>query len=213
MKRNTKDYMIDEKMKSQLWEDPTLYNYWTLADKRIFYLTGDSLEAEQILYLQQNILCCNLEDAGKPIEERTPIKILIYTYGGDLHATYSLISTIESSLTPIITINMGLAMSAGMLILISGHHRYAVPRSQALIHKGSAGAEGTYDQMEEFQKNYKKTVDTMKAYILSRTNIDSKLFNRNKSKDWYISDSEQVNYGIVEGVIGEGISMEDILNV
>lgn len=205
--------MISEKMKEALVNEPSMFRFWQLADNRIFYLCSETVDAEELLFLQQNIICCNLEDTGKPIEEREPIKILIYTYGGDLQAAYSLISTIESSLTPVITINMGLAMSAGMLILVAGNKRYATRRSQALIHKGSGGMEGTFDQMEEFQKSYKKTVEEMKNYILSHTNIDPKLFNRNKGKDWYITDTEQVEYGIVQGIIGADISMEDVLHV
>jgi ATP-dependent protease ClpP protease subunit len=71
-----------------------------------------------------------------------------------------------------------------------------------MIHQGSGGAQGTYSEMEEQQKNYRKLIDTMRDYILERTTIDSKLFNRNKSKDWYIqSGEEQVTLGIVDKVV------------
>lgn len=85
-----------------------------------------------------------------------------------------------ASKTPIRTINMGVAMSAGLLILLAGHERYAMKYSTAMIHRGSGGAQGTYEQMEEQQKNYKKLIDTMRDYILERTNIDTKLFNKQK---------------------------------
>ena len=66
----------------------------------------------------------------------------------------------------------------------------------------------TFEQMEEQQKNYKKLIDTMRDYILERTKIDVKLFNRNKSKDWYLTDKEQVELGVVNEIVA---SLDDIL--
>ena len=60
---------------------------------------------------------------------------------------------------------------------------------------------GTYEQMEEQQKNYKKLVDMMRDYILARTSIDIKTYNKNKTKDWYITDNEQVELGIVSTIV------------
>ena len=48
-------------------------------------------------------------------------------------------------------------------------------------------------------------VDTMQQYILEHTKISSRLFKKNKTKDWYIEDKEMVEYGIVDGII-ENIS-------
>ena len=75
--------------------------------------------------------------------------------------------------------------------------------STAMIHSGSGGAQGTYEQMEEQQKNYKKLIDAMRSYIMERTNIDLKLFNKNKTKDWYITDAEQVELGIVDSIVSD----------
>ena len=41
----------------------------------------------------------------------------------------------------------------------------------------------------------------MKRYILDKTNIDEKTFNRNKNKDWYLSSEELVKYNIVDEII------------
>ena len=59
------------------------------------------------------------------------------------------------------------------------------------------------------QKNYKKQIEGMKEYILSRTSIDEKTFNKNKSKDWYLSAEELVKYNVVDKLVE---SFDDILN-
>ena len=59
-----------------------------------------------------------------------------------------------------------------------------------MVHEGSAAFSGTAEQIEEAQKNYKKQITSMKEYILSRTEMDEKTFNKNKSKDWYLTVDE-----------------------
>lgn len=199
---------ILEDAKSDKYISPEEYSYWSLAENRIFYITGDELYAEDFLEIGKQIIMINKVDQGKDVSQRIPVKVLIYTYGGDLHGVYSLSSIIMASTTPIITVNMGLCYSAGGLLLMSGHKRYCLHRSQCLIHQGSGGAQGTFSEMEQSQANYKKLVSEMKEYILSRTKIDDKLFNKKKTIDWYISDQEQIDLGIVDDFLED---INDIL--
>ena len=145
----------------------------------------------------------NRKDKDIPVEKRKPINIYIMSYGGDLYQAYACIATMLASKTPIRTINMGVAMSAGILLLLAGHERYAMKYSTAMIHQGSGGAQGTFSEMEEQQKNYRKLIDCMRDYILDRTNIDMKLYNKNKTKDWFLTDKEQVELGIVSKIVDD----------
>lgn len=113
---------------------------------------------------------------------------------------------IQSSRIPIITVAMGVAMSAGFLILLSGHKRYAFKHSQLMVHSGGGSFQGTAEQLESAQKNYKKQIEAMKSYILERTSIDEKTFNKNRSKDWYLNDDELIKYNVVDGIVTD-ISM------
>ena len=101
---------------------------------------------------------------------------------------------------------MGVAMSAGFLILLSGHKRYAFKHSQLMVHSGNASFSGTAEQIDSAQKNYKKQIENMKSYVLERTSIDEKTFNKNRSKDWYLTDDELIKYNVVDGIITD-ISM------
>lgn len=180
--------------------NPDLVHYYKDWENRRISVECDI--DDWLFEVTKQILEYNREDKGKAVEERKPIVMYIMSYGGDLQQTFCLTSVMLASKTPIITVNCGVAMSAGLLLLLAGHKRYAVKYSTAMIHQGSGGAQGTYSEMEEQQKNYRKLIDTMRDYILERTTIDSKLFNRNKSKDWYIqSGEEQVTLGIVDKVV------------
>ena len=192
------DIVIPKSITNMELPAPELVQFYKDYDNRNIFISDID---EDLFATTKLIYDYNASDKGKPIEERKPITIQIMSYGGDLYQAYALISAILASTTPVITINCGIAMSAGLLILLAGHKRYAMKYSTAMIHSGSGGAQGTYEQMEEQQKNYKKLVDLMRNYIMERTTIDSKLFNKNKTKDWYITNSEQVELGIVSKIV------------
>ena len=178
---------------------PEMVNFWRLSENRIFYIDFEIDEA--VMEIEKAIIAINIADKGIPAEERKPIKIFINTPGGLLAETFSLCSTIMLSKTKVITVNVGEAYSAGCLILLAGHERYTFPYGKAMIHTGSGGIQGTYEQTEQAQKIYKKQIDEMGAYILERSQMDDKVYKRNKAKDWYLDAEEQIKYGIVSEII------------
>lgn len=186
--------------------DIDLLNTYKLLEDRIVYLDEDV--DYNCVEIARMIQTWNLEDKDVTVEDRKPIKLFIYTDGGDMNAAYHLISVIEQSKTPVWTINAGLACSAGLLILLSGQKRFCYKRSIALIHSGSGMVGGTFEQTEANMKMYKTMVGIMQDFILERTTIDPNVFKRRKSTEWYLFDAEQVENGIVDKII---TSMDEIL--
>ena len=178
---------------------PELLTYYHDLEDRVIWIDYDV--GESILKVSKLIMRFNKIDKDVPIEERKPIKLLVYSYGGDGNACFSLLDIIAISKTPVYTYNMGVAMSAGLLILLAGHKRFCLKNSTALAHSGSGGASGTYEQTEAQMKDYQRFVKTMRDYIVERTNIDIKTLNKYKSKEWYLYSEDQIKYGIVNKVI------------
>lgn len=179
--------------------DPTLLSYYQDEADRSFWINDEI--TDNLLEFAKLIMKYNKEDVGKPIEERKPIKIFISSPGGDLDATLSFIGLIGLSKTPIWTINMGWAYSAAGLILMAGHKRFIMPNCSVLIHSGSGQLGGSFEQTTEQMKNYKALVDKMREFILSKTKIDTKLFKKNSTKDWYINAEEALSLGIVDEIV------------
>ena len=196
---------IPDQIENLSLPNPELLQFYKDVENRVIWIEGEI--DESLFESSKLIMNWNKEDKEIAPENRKPIKIFINSPGGTLEDTLSFVGLVGISKTPIITVNMGIAMSAGLLILLAGHERYCLKRSQALIHSGSGGIQGTYEQIEENQKAYKKMVEDMGVYIRSKTNIDTKLFNKNKAKDWYLTDSEQVELGVVSAVV------EDIYSI
>lgn len=179
--------------------EPEVYTYWKDRKNRTFYIDYEIEEDYSLVELAKIIIQMNIEE--KYIENPEPIRLFIHSYGGDIEQALFFCDLVKSSRIPIITIGMGVAMSAGFLIFLSGKKRYAFPHTSMLVHSGSAAFQGTAEQIEEAQRNYKKQIGQMKSYILANTNIDEKTFNKNKSKDWYLSSDELIKFGIIDEII------------
>ncbi|MBQ0090712.1 MAG: ATP-dependent Clp protease proteolytic subunit [Prevotellaceae bacterium] len=178
---------------------PELRNYYRDAENRIFCI--DEQIDENILELSKEIIRINRDDKNIPPEERMPIKILLDTPGGDVSATWSLIKLIEISKTPVWTINLCSAYSAGADILASGHKRFAMPGTSVLVHSGSCYYGGTQEQAESMKKFGDKLVKKVTDYFLSHTKVDPKAFKKKAPTDWYLDEDEALAQGIIDAII------------
>ena len=192
---------IPENLSNLQLPNPELLTFYKNLEDRVIWI--DYGVDESILEVSRMILQFNRDDRDIPVAERKPIKLLLYSYGGDGQACFSLLDIINISKTPVYTVNMGVAMSAGLLILLAGHKRFCLPHSTALAHSGSGGTSGTYEQTEAQMKDYQHFVKTMREYIIERTVIDPKVLNKNKGKEWYLYAEDQVKNHIVDEIVSD----------
>ena len=192
------DIMIPEEIKNCSLPSPEELEYFRLEKQRCFFIDYEIEDDYKCVELIKTIIRMNLEEKDIPKEQLQPITLYVFSYGGSLDQATALCDIIEASRIPIITVCLGVAMSAGFLIFLAGKRRYAMKQSCFLAHQGNASFEGTADMIQQAQNNYKKQLKQMKDYILSHTNINERLFNRNKSKDWYITANESIELGICQ---------------
>lgn len=181
--------------------DPLMLMFYNNLEERIIWLdskiTADSLGI--VRYIQH----FNREDQGIPVDERKPIRLMIHTSGGDLDISFSIVDAILTSVTPVHTINMGSAASGGFIILIAGTKRFCTQHSSAMVHPGSAQFSGTFDQFRTFASDYARTVEDMKAYILSHSHLNEENLSRLWGADMYLSSEEQLQCGVVDEIISQ----------
>jgi ATP-dependent protease ClpP protease subunit len=192
---------VPEKVANLQLPDPDLRDYYKDEANRIFWLDTDITHLS--LDLVRMIIEYNKEDKGKSVEERTPIKIMINSGGGDVQVMLTIIQAIKLSKTPVYTINFCNAMSAAAEILAAGHKRFALPGTCVMVHSGSCYYGGTMEQAE----SYKKYVDalTKKAtdIFLANTKIDSKTLKKKGAADWYFDEEEAVAKGVIDEIISD----------
>lgn len=151
------------------------------------------------------IMMINEEDhvarnALSEYEER-PITVVVNSDGGGVHAALALIGVFETSRTPIHTYVYGRAMSAGMLIALAGHVRYAHHMASYMYHELSFGNHGKIEQQRSDLQEFERLMKTIDKFILNRTDIDPKLLDKKESRDWYLTAQEALNYGICDYLI------------
>jgi ATP-dependent Clp protease protease subunit len=149
------------------------------------------------------IIKWNQEDKDMPIEQRKPIRIYINSDGGSLNAIMNFIDVIKLSKTPIYTIAMGRAYSAGGLLLMGGHQgkRFVFNNTTILIHDGSSGAMGDTGKVIDNLKFTEKQEERVKKYILSNTKITQKLYEKNYRSDWWLFSEECIELGIADFIV------------
>lgn len=191
--------IVIENLKKLDLPTPAELNYWNLRKQRVFWIDFEIDDNYECIELAKEIIRLNIEEKDEKHPE--PIYIFIHSYGGDLEQAIFLCDLIESSSIPIVTIATGVAMSAGLLIFLSGARRYAFRHSKILIHSGSAALAGTMEQVDAAQAAYKKQMEQMKKYILEKTSIDESLYKKKQSKDWYISGESLIKLGIADKMV------------
>ena len=182
---------------------PDLVNYYKARKERIIWLTFDI--DDSLFSYGQLIYEWNREDEQNkiPIEERIPIRIMISSSGGDLLSTEFFIDIMKLSKTPIITINLSYAYSAGAIIFLAGHKRYCFENSTALLHNGGiSSGQSSYNELQEANKNYQAMIKKLQEYIIERTTIPKATLTKKLNKgDWWLSSKEQVEYGLASKIV------------
>ncbi len=134
------------------------------------------------------------------------IPIIIDSYGGNVHALFTMLDLIESSHKPVATIAMGKAMSCGAILLAAGTkgYRFAAARSDIMIHEVSSAEFGKMADLDSGVKHTKKMNDDLFAFLASVSKKDKKFFlTKMKSMgnvDWFLTAQQYKTLGLIDHV-------------
>lgn len=192
---------IPESVATLQLPDPDLRDFYQDEQDRVYRLDHDLTERD--LDLVKLILRCNKEDKGKTVEERTPIKVYISTCGGDVVTLWTLIQAIQTSKTPVWTINMSFAYSAGAELLAAGHKRLAFRGTQTMFHRGSCYFGGEQGVVESTKKHFDGIEKKLTDFLMEHTQIDPKFYKKKASSDIYMDENEALKNGVIDAVIDD----------
>ncbi len=105
----------------------------------------------------------------------------------------------------VVTVNVGMAYSAGQFLLSSGTHgkRYAMPHSKVLLHQGSAGIGGTAMDIAIQADDLRHTRDTVLALVAQDTGQDIATVERDSRRDRWFDAAGALEYGFVDHIIAD----------
>lgn len=179
--------------------DVGLRNHYQNEQDRVYIL--DTAIDDTTLELVKYIIRCNKEDAGKPIEERKRILIMIDSPGGSVEVLSALIGAIKVSKTPVWTCCYCTAYSAAADLLSCGHKRFALPMTSMMFHAGSACYMGSQNDIDKAKKYYDSMGKRVTDEVNARTNFDSKFLKKLKTDDMYMNEEDALKYGVIDEII------------
>jgi ATP-dependent Clp protease protease subunit len=133
------------------------------------------------------------------------IQLIINSPGGYVTSGFAIYDTIQSIQSPVSTICSGLAASMASILLSAGvkGKRFIQPHAQVMIHQPSGGARGQASNIEIQAREIIKT-RTLSAEILANNcGQTTKKVLADFDRDYWMNAQESIDYGIVDGVIGE----------
>jgi ATP-dependent Clp protease protease subunit len=169
--------------------------YSRLLKERIIFLTGAfednmaSLICAQLLFLESE----------NPKKE---ISMYINSPGGVVTSALAIYDTMQYIKSPVSTVCMGMAASAGSLILTAGAagHRVALPNARIMVHQPSGGFRGQASDIERHAEDIIKTKRRLNEIYAEHTGRTYEEVEKTLDRDHFMSADEAKAWGIVDHV-------------
>jgi len=170
--------------------------YSRLLRERIIFLgTGINDQVSDSLVAQ--LLFLEAEDPEKDIQ------IYINSPGGSVTAGMAIYDTMQQISPDVVTICFGVAASMGAFLLSGGAKgkRLALPNSRIMIHQPLGGAQGQAVEIEIQAKEILFLKKTLNSLLAEHTGQPLEKINEDTERDYFLSPSEAVEYGLIDKVI------------
>jgi ATP-dependent Clp protease protease subunit len=175
---------LDEEIYRQLFERRTL-------------LLGEPLEFGNSNRLCAGLLLLSAQDPA------ADIRLLINSPGGSVPGMLAIRDCIRAIPNDVVTVDVGMAYSAGQFLLSSGTRgkRFALKHAKVLLHQGSAGIGGTAMDIAIQAVDLRRTRDTVLELIAEDTGQSVEQIERDSRRDRWFSAEEALAYGFVDHIV------------
>lgn len=138
------------------------------------------------------------------IDPNMPVVIYVDSYGGQVDALNSMISTMHQVPNPMVTVCVGKAMSCGAILLAAGDHRFCDPMARILIHEVTAGSINPVNDMENDVKEARRLNNQMMNFLAKRcgkTYKDiKKIMHDQDSRDINLTPKQALEFGLIDQI-------------
>ena len=170
--------------------------YSRMLKDRIIFLTGPiedhmaSLVCAQLLFLESE----------NPTKD---IYLYINSPGGSVSAGLAMYDTMQFIRPDVATVCMGLAASAGSLLLMAGakEKRFALPNAKIMVHQPSAGFSGQATDIEIHAKEIIETKTRLNQLYANHTGRNLEEIQDVMERDTFMSPEAAKNFGLIDKVI------------
>ena len=131
------------------------------------------------------------------------ISLYVNSPGGDAYAGMAIYDTMQYVKPDVRTICLGMAMSAGAMILCGGApgKRFALPNSKLMIHQGSAGFRGAPTDIQIQAKEVLSTTRQMAEIVSRHSGRPVEQVMQDIDRDNFMTPEEACDYGLIDEII------------
>ena len=167
-----------------------------LLRERIVFL-GSEVEAGAANLIVAQLLFLEAED---PDED---IRLYVNSPGGDAYAGLAIYDTMQYVKPDVQTYCIGMAMSAGAMILAGGAagKRHVLPNSKVMIHQGSGGTRGTPADIQIAAREILALTHRYAEVIARHSGRDVEQVIKDIDRDRFLTPEEAVAYGLADKVL------------
>ena len=166
-----------------------------LKDRIVFLGTEVNDDVANLITAQ--LLFLESEDPEKEVN------FYINSPGGSVTAGMAIYDTMQFIKPPVSTLCLGQAASMGSLLLAAGAkgRRYALPHARILLHQPHGGAQGPAVDIEIQAREILRAREAMNIIYAQHTGQNVKKIEKDLDRDFIMSPSEAVEYGLIDEVI------------
>ena len=171
--------------------------YSRLLKEHIIFIGSEIYEAMANIVVAE-LLYLESEDPDREIS------LYINSPGGSITAGLAIYDTMQFIRPDIITICMGQAASMGAILLAAGTKgkRYSLPNSRILIHQPSVeGIAGQATDVKIYAEELLRTRTLLSKILSELTGQPFEKMDRDVERDFILSPTQAVEYGLVDSVL------------
>jgi len=175
--------------------------YSRLLRERIVFL-GTEVTEDSANVIAAQLLFLEAEDPERDIS------LYINSPGGSAYAGMAIYDTMQYVKPTVSTVCVGMAMSAGAMILCGGApgKRFVLPNAKVMIHQGSGGFRGTPADIQIAAREILDMTDRMATIIVRHSGQSKEQVLKDIDRDKFLSPEEAVAYGLVDSVIASRVA-------
>jgi len=196
METTPKNYVVPTVIETTSRGERAFDIYSRLLKDRIIFL-GTPIDDTVANLVMAQLLHLESEDPEKDIY------LYINSPGGSITSLFAIYDTMTYIKPDVATVCMGLAASAGAVILAGGTKgkRYSLPHARIMLHQPEGGAEGTSKDIEIQAKLITDMRKQINGLLAEFTGQDIKKITTDTDRDFWMKAQEALDYGIVDEVL------------
>lgn len=178
--------------------------YSRLLKDRIIFL-GSAINDEIANLIVAQLLFLESEDPEKDIS------FYINSPGGVVTAGMAIYDTMQYIKPDVATVCIGQAASMGALLLTAGTKgkRFALPNSRIMIHQPLGGTQGQATDIKIQANEILRMKDILNEILSTHTGQDIEKVSADTERDFFMSATEAMKYGIVDKVVTDRSELEE----